>query len=79
MEEMYKQCLMKCEDVTTSSWIEEKYAKVGLTGKFKDVGDGRRWEILEVSKESLPKSQIDHQAERFIKHQHPTNTMRGNK
>ena len=80
MEDMYRQCGFKCGDSTTCAWIESKYAKVGLTGKFKDVPeDDRRWEIVSVSHEELPKSKIDRQSERFINHAHPTNKMRGNK
>lgn len=66
MEELYKQCALKCGSSTTSAWIQEKYAKVGLTGKFKDVQeDQTRWEIISASTESLPKSAISHRAESF--------------
>lgn len=80
MEDMYVQCNLKFENDTTVAWIEQKYAKVGLSGKFKDVPeDQRRWEIVSVSSTAKPKSAIDHMAERFINHAHPTNKMRGNK
>ena len=79
MEDMYVQCSLKCGDVTTTAWIEQKYAKVGLTGKFKDVpNDDRRWEVVEAGTEALPKSAIA-SAYTFISHAHPTNKMRGNK
>lgn len=78
MEDLYKQCNFKCGDSTTTAWIEEKYAVVGKSGKFKDIGDDKRWEIISVSKESLPKNQIT-SAYTFIAHAHPTNKMRGNK
>lgn len=79
MEDMYVQCKLKCEDVTTVAWIEQKYAKVGLSGKFKDVpDDDRRWEVVEASGDPLPKSAIA-SAHTFISHAHPANKMRGNK
>lgn len=66
MEDLYKQCALRSGPSTTSAWIQEKYAKVGLTGKFKDMPeDETRWEIISASKESLPKSAIDHRAESF--------------
>lgn len=77
---MYVQCTFKCENATTSGWIEEKYAKVGKSGKFKDTPDDqRRWEIVHVCGEPLPKSSIDHKNITFLTHAHPSNRMRGNK
>jgi hypothetical protein len=34
MEDMYRQCTFKHENSITTAWIEEKYAKVGLTMKL---------------------------------------------
>jgi hypothetical protein len=77
---MNVQCIFKCVDASTSAWIEEKHAKVGKSMLFKDTPeDQRRWEIVHVCGEPLPKSSIDRQSERFITHAHPTNRMRGNK
>lgn len=80
MEDMYKQCGLKSGNSTTSAWIQEKYAKIGLTGLFKDVPDDQtRWEVVSVGGESLPKSAIDNRNGTFITHAHPINKMRGNK
>ncbi len=79
MDDLYVQCTFKNENSTTTAWIEQKYAKVGLTGKFKDVSDDVRWEIVTIGETEKPKSAIDHMAEKFIYNQHPTNKMRGNK
>lgn len=79
-EDMYKQCTFKNGDSTTHAWIEEKYAKVGLTMKFKDLPeDDTRWEVVSVNQEAVPRSNFDRQAESFIYNAHPVNKMRGNK
>lgn len=55
----YRQCVLKKNSTTTTSWIPEKFAKKGKVLKLKDSGiwsDG--WEIQRVGSKRILENEV---------------------